>query len=89
MEKILSKISLDKLDNTTKELKVTFLMNKDNELVSACKPDEFFVCTYHFTNTNKNNNNDKIKSIFFDKQNNATHIDYFDCNEGASNLQLL
>lgn len=62
MEKIiLSKISLDKLDNTTKKLKVIFLMNKDNELVSACKQMKFFVCAYHFTNTN--NNNDKIKSI--------------------------
>ena len=26
---------------------------------------------------------------YLDKQNNAIHIDYFDCNEDASNLQLL
>jgi hypothetical protein len=57
-------------------------MNKDNEFVSASKPDEFFVCAYHVTSSNNNDNNN-IKSISFEKENNATDtIEYFDCNEG-------
>ena len=48
-------------------------MNKDNEIVSAHKPDEFFICAYHVKNPNN------LKSISFDNQN---LINYFDCNEG-------
>src|SRR5215203_3017817 len=55
-------------------------MNKDNEFVSASKPDEFFVCAYHVTSSNNNN---EIKSISFEKENDSTAtINYFDCNEG-------
>jgi hypothetical protein len=47
-------------------------MDKENEIVSAGKPDEFFVCAYHFKNTDtKINSNDKQGAI-----------EYFDCNEG-------
>jgi hypothetical protein len=60
---------------------VKFEMNKDNEINSAHKPDEFFVCAYLIINPNTNNN--KVESISFEKQNDATiNIDYFDCNEG-------
>ena len=48
-------------------------MNKDNEIVIAHKPDEFFICAYHVKNPNN------LKSISFDNQN---LINYFDCNEG-------
>ena len=76
-EEFIKDIPLDKIDKTTNTLKVNFVMNKDNEFVSASKPDEFFVCAYHvISSNNNNNNNNKIKSI------NATTIDYFDCNEG-------
>jgi len=82
-EDFVKNIPLDKLNDSTKKLTVKFEMNKDNEFVSASKPDEFFVCAYHVTSSNNNNNNNEIKSISFDKQNNATNtIDYFDCNEG-------
>jgi hypothetical protein len=85
-EDFVKNIPLDKIDKTTKKLKVNFIMNKDNEIASAHKPDEFFVCAYHFTdvnnNNNNNNNNNKIKSIPFDKQNDDATMDYFDCNEG-------
>jgi hypothetical protein len=47
-------------------------MDKENEIVSASKPDEFFVCAYHVKNTDT-----KITS--YDKQG---IIEYFDCNEG-------
>ncbi len=50
-EGFIKDIPLDELDETTNKLKVNFVMNKDNEFVSASKPDEFFVCAYHFTNT--------------------------------------
>ena len=78
-EDFVKNIPLDKIDKTTKKLKVIFSMNKDNEFVSAKKPDEFFVCAYHYKNPN---NNITIESISFDKQNDATTVDYFDCNEG-------
>jgi len=79
-EDFVKNIPLDKIDETTKKLKVNFVTNKNNEFVSADKRDEFFVCAYHYTNTNDNNNN--IKSKSFNKQNDATTtIDYFDCNE--------
>ncbi|MGI9012542.1 MAG: hypothetical protein ACR2F1_15335 [Nitrososphaeraceae archaeon] len=74
-EDFVKNIPLDKLKDSTKKLKVTFCLNKDNEINSAHKPDEFFVCAYHVKNPNN------IKSVSFDIQNDAT-IDYFDCNEG-------
>ena len=81
-EDFVKNIPLDKVKDSTNKLKVKFEMNKDNELNSAHKPDEFFVCAYHFTNPN-NNNNSKVESISFEKQNDASSIiEYFDCNEG-------
>src|SRR5688500_5299797 len=78
-EDFVKNIPLDKLKDSTKKLTVKFEMNKDNEFVSASKPDEFFVCAYHVTSNDNNN----IKSISFEKENNATTtIEYFDCNEG-------
>ena len=88
-EGFIKDIPLDELDETTNKLKVNFVMNKDNEFVSASKPDEFFVCAYHFTNANNNNNNDnyddndnRINSIYFDDQSHHPTMEYFDCNEG-------
>src|SRR5688500_19309102 len=37
----------------------------------------FFVCAYHYKNTNTNNNN--LKSISFDKKD---ALEYFDCKKG-------
>src|SRR5688572_11209043 len=85
-EDFVKNIPLDELKDSAKKLTVKFEMNKDNEFVSASKPDEFFVCAYHVTsnnNNNNNNNNNEIKSISFEKENNTTNtINYFDCNEG-------
>jgi hypothetical protein len=75
-EDFVKNIPLGKLKDTIKILKVTFSMDKDNEIVSAHKLDEFFVCAYHFKNPNNNNN---LKSISFNKKDT---IEYFDCNEG-------
>ena len=81
-EDFVKNIPLDELKDSTKKLTVKFEMNKDNEFVSASKPDEFFVCAYHVTSSSNNDNNN-IKSISFEKENNATNtIEYFDCNEG-------
>ena len=77
-EDFVKNIPLDELKDSAKKLTVKFEMNKDNEFVSASKPDEFFVCAYHVTS-----NNNEIKSISFEKENNTTNtINYFDCNEG-------
>jgi len=54
-EDFVKTIPLDKLKETTKKLKVKFEMNKENEIVSASKPDEFFVCAYHVKNPNNLN----------------------------------
>ncbi len=70
-EDFVKTIPLDKLKETTKKLKVKFSMDKENEIVSASKPDEFFVCAYHVKNTDT--------KITYDKQG---IIEYFDCNEG-------
>jgi hypothetical protein len=76
-EDFVKNIPLDKLKESTKKLKVTFSMNKDNEINSAHKPDEFFVCAYHVENPMN------IKSISFDKQKiDDITVDNFDCNEG-------
>ena len=58
-------------------------MNKNNEINNAHKPNEFFVCAYHFINANNNNNdNDNNKINSFDDQYNIPTLEYFDCNEG-------
>jgi hypothetical protein len=76
-EDFVKNIPLDTLKESTKKLKVTFSMNKDNEINSAHKPDEFFVCVYHVENPIN------IKSISFDKQKiDDITVDNFDCNEG-------
>ncbi|HJU60290.1 MAG TPA: hypothetical protein VJ583_11100 [Nitrososphaeraceae archaeon] len=86
-EGFIKDLPLDEVDETTNKLKVNFVMNKDNEFVSASKPDEFFVCAYHFTNANNNNdedyydNDNKINPVYFDDQNNLPTMKYFDCNE--------
>ena len=74
-EEFIKDISLSNIDEKIKNLKVIFVMNKENEFVSAGKPDEFFVCAYHYTNANNNN----PTSISFD---NKDAIEYFDCDEG-------
>ena len=71
-EEFVKSISLDTLKETTKKLKVKFSMDQENEIVSAGKPDEFFVCAYHVKNIDT-----KITS--YGKQG---IIEYFDCNEG-------
>ena len=81
-EEFVKNIPLDKVKDSKKKLKVKFEMNKDNELNSAHKPDEFFVCAYHVTNPN-NNNNSKLESKSFQNQmDDVSIIEYFDCNEG-------
>jgi hypothetical protein len=66
------KIPLDKLKDTTKKVKVKFSMDKENELVSATTPDEFFVCAYHVQSPN----------VKLDSSVKKNSIEYFDCNEG-------
>ncbi|HEX2407615.1 MAG TPA: hypothetical protein VHJ38_10465, partial [Nitrososphaeraceae archaeon] len=66
-EGFIKDIPLDELDETKKKLKVNFVMNKDNEFVSAGKPDEFFVCAYHLKDSTNNYYNS---------------LPYFDCDEG-------
>ena len=78
-EEFVKDIPLYKLKESTKQLKVKFSMYKENEIVSASTPDEFFICAYHGKNINDDNNSEKVKSISSNKQN---AIEYFDCNEG-------
>jgi hypothetical protein len=70
-EDFVKNIPLDKLKESTKQLKVKFSMDKDNEIVSAGKPDEFFVCAYHVNSAD----------IKFTSNKEAVG-EYFDCNEG-------
>ena len=70
-EDFAANIPLDKVRDSAKKIQVRFEMNKNNELNIAHKPDEFFVCAYHFTNSS-NSNNDKVQPT----------VNYFDCNEG-------
>lgn len=65
-EEFVKDIPLSDIGEKSKTLKVNFVMNKENQFVSAGTPDEFFVCAYHYTNAN--DNKDAIK--------------YFDCDEG-------
>ncbi|HET8793916.1 MAG TPA: hypothetical protein VFM31_08985 [Nitrososphaeraceae archaeon] len=66
-EGFIKTISLDEIDETKKKLSVKFVMNKDNEFVSASKPDEFFVCAYHLEEMTEDYN---------------SLPPYFDCDEG-------
>src|SRR5215212_6797189 len=43
-EDFVKNIPLNKIDKTSKKIKVNFMMNKDNEIASAHKPDDFFDC---------------------------------------------
>jgi hypothetical protein len=70
-EDFVKNIPLDKIRESAKKIQVRFEMNKNNELNNAHKPDEFFVCAYHITNSSNNNNNE-VEPI----------LNYFDCNEG-------
>jgi hypothetical protein len=70
-EDFVKNIPLDKLKESTKQLKVKFSMDKDNEIISAGKPDEFFICAYHV----------KSADIKFTSNKEAV-VEYFDCNEG-------
>jgi hypothetical protein len=72
-EEFIKDIPLSDISEKTNTLKVNFVMNKENEFVSASSPDEFFVCAYHYTNANN------PTSISFD---NKDTIEYFDCDEG-------
>ncbi|HET7642719.1 MAG TPA: hypothetical protein VFK40_04365, partial [Nitrososphaeraceae archaeon] len=72
-EEFMKDIPLTDIDEKTKKLKVKFVMNKENEFVSAGSRDEFFVCAYQYTNVNN------PTSITFDKKDT---IEYFDCDEG-------
>ena len=65
-EEFVKDIPLSDIGEKSKTLKVNFEMNKENEFVSGGKPDEFFVCAYHYTNANDNKD----------------AIEYFDCDEG-------
>ena len=71
-EDFVKDIPLDKVRDSAKKIQVTFEMNKNNELNIAHKPDEYFVCAYHFTNFSNNTNNNKVEP----------KLNYFDCNEG-------
>jgi hypothetical protein len=65
-EGFIKDIPLDEINESTNKLKVNFVMNKENEFVSAGKPDEFFVCAYHLENLKENYNS----------------LPNFDCDEG-------
>ena len=70
-EDFVKNIPLDAVKESAKKMNVRFEMDKNNDLNIAHKPDEYFVCAYHFTNSTKNDNN-KVEPI----------LNYFDCNEG-------
>ena len=53
-EEFVKDIPLSDVGEKSKTLKVSFVMNKENQFVSAGTPDEFFVCAYHYTNANDN-----------------------------------
>ena len=80
-EGFVKNIPLDKIDETSTNLKVKFVTDRDNEINSAHVPDEFFVCAYHFTNPNSSTNeNTNVKPMSVDKNTDAI-VEYFDCNE--------
>jgi len=70
-ENFVKDIPLDKVRDSAKKIQARFEMNKTNELNIAHKPDEYFVCAYHVTNSSNSNNN-KVKPT----------VNFFDCNEG-------
>jgi hypothetical protein len=75
-------IPISSIDKSTKKLDVELKKQMLKMIyLKTDTPDEFFVCAYHSTNPN-NNNNSKVESISFEKQNDASIIEYFDCNEG-------
>jgi hypothetical protein len=71
-EEFIKEVPLNNLKDATKNLKVKFEMNKENEIVAADSPDEFFVCVY-VKETNSINGPLTVEENF---------IKYFDCNEG-------
>jgi hypothetical protein len=66
-EGIKQDIPLSSIDKTKKTLKVDLQLNKDNNIVEADIPDEFFVCAYQIGEVQQEYNNSITK---------------FDCNEG-------
>ena len=72
-EEFTKEIPLNNLKESTKNLKVKFEMNKENEIVTADSPDEFFVCAYHVKEGNNINGVSAIEE---------NSMKYFDCNEG-------
>lgn len=70
-EDFVKNIPLDTVKDSAKKIQLRFEMNKDNDLNDAHKPDEFFVCAYHYTNSS-NYGDDKHEPV----------INSFDCNEG-------
>ena len=60
-------IPLSNISNSTQKLSVKFIADRENEIVSAKSPDEFFVCAYHIEEMTEDYN----------------HLPpYFDCDEG-------
>ena len=43
-------IPLSNISNSTQKLSVKFIADRENEIVTADTPDEFFVCAYHIKN---------------------------------------
>ena len=72
-EEFIKEIPLNNLKESTKNLKVKFEMNKENEIVTADSPDEFFVCAYNVKETKSINGQLAVEE---------NSIKYFDCNEG-------
>lgn len=65
-EGFIKDIPLDEIDETKQKLRVKFVMNNDNEFVSADKLDEYFVCAYHLEDSTQYSNS----------------LPFFDCDEG-------
>jgi hypothetical protein len=59
-------IPISSIDKTQNKLNVDLKVNKENDIVEADTPDEFFVCAYQISDLSKKSNN----------------ITKFDCNEG-------
>src|ERR1044072_4206546 len=52
-EDFVKNIPLDAVKESAKKMNVRFEMDKNNDLNIAHKPDEYFVCAYHFTNSDR------------------------------------
>jgi hypothetical protein len=72
-EDFTKEIPLNNLKDSPNNLKVKFEMDKENDIVTADSPDEFFVCAYHIKETNNINNASTVQE---------KSLKYFDCNEG-------